>query len=189
MEEEEKVELAPVEEIKPVPLDQVEQTEPVKKEEIKKGRGARKWSMFFFVMSVILLVMVAGTIVLPIVIFIFGLFSALCWICFILFISVFTLGMIWMNDGVKEFNRGWMDFNDMLFTAGNSIYEKAIAYVPYLIVVGSVFFAITWLFMIIGRCKDVNRKKYYRGMIIASSVLTVLFIAASIITMIAHNNI
>lgn len=183
----EEIEQVSPEVIKPVPLEEVKVEE--KKEEIKEGRAAKKWSVFFFVMSVILLALVAGTIVLPIIIFIFGLLSVMCWLCFILFTTVFTLGMIWLVDGIKEFNHGWMDFNEMLFTAGNSIYEKVIVYVPYLIGVGSVFFLITWLFMILGRCKDKNRKKYYTGMIIASSVLTVMFIAVSIITMIAHNNV
>ena len=175
-----------MEEIKPVPLEEVEQQN--KKEEIKEGRAARKWSMCFFVFACIMLLVVAGTIVLPVVIMLFGIVSALCWICFILAGSVFTLGMIWLSDGVKAFNKGWMAFNDTIFNAGNTIYKKVLPVVPILVIIGSVFFLSTWLFMIIGRIKDKNRKKYYTGMIIALSVLTVLFIGVAVVTMIAHNN-
>lgn len=171
-----------MEEITPAPI------EEVKKEEIKEGKAMKKWSMFFFVMAAIGLLVVASAIVLPVVIMIFGVISALAWICFVLFISVFTLGMIWLNEGVKAFNKEWIAFNDMLFHAGDTIYQKAIVAVPYLVIGGSIFFVGAWIFIIIGICKDKNRKKLYTGLIIALSVLTVLFAIAAAVTLVAYKN-
>ena len=175
-----------MEEITPVPLNEVEVE---KKEENKEGKAAKKWSIVFFIFSCLSLIAVLGTFVLPILIILFGLLSVIAWCCFILAGSVFTIGLMWTIDGVKEFNHSWMAFNNMLFEAGNVIAEKALQAVPYIIVVGAILFAATWPFMIVGRIKDKNRKKYYTGMIIALSVLTVFFVAASILTMVAHNGV
>lgn len=174
-----------MEEVELVPTEEVQEE---KKEEIKEGKAAKKWSMFFFVMSALGLMVVAGSIALPIVIMLFGVISALCWVLFVLFISVFTLGMIWLNEGVKTFNRAWMDFNDMLFHAGDTIYQKALVTVPYLVIGASVFFIGAWIFMIAGIIKDKNRKKYYTGMLIALGIITLLFIISTIVTLIAYKN-
>ena len=174
-----------MEEITPVPLEEVKEE---KKEEIKEGKAMKKWSLFFFIMAAIGLLVVASAIALPIIIMIFGVLSALMWVCFVLAISVFTLGMIWLNEGVKAFNKDWMAFNNMLFHAGDTIYQKALSAVPYLVIGGSIFFVGAWIFIIIGIIKDKNRKKLYTGLIIALSVITLLFAISAGITLVAYKN-
>ena len=158
------------------------------KQENKEGRALKKWSLFFFIFCCIMLVMVASTLALPAIIILFGVASTICWLAFVLFVSVFTLGTIWLNEGLKAFNKGWMAFNETMFNAGETVFDKALSAVPYLIGAGSFFYLMAWLLIIIGACKDNNRKKFYKGMIIALAILTGLYIAASIVTVVAHQN-
>ena len=154
----------------------------------KKGRALKKWSLFFFIFCCIALVMVGSTFAIPVVIILFGVMSTIVWLLFVLVVSVFTLGIFWTSNDAKAFNQGWMAFNSSLFNVGEVIYDKALSAVPYLIGGGSFFYVMAWLFMIIGLCKDKNRKKFYTGMMIALAVLTTAYIAMSVITLIANNN-
>lgn len=154
----------------------------------KKGSKTKRWSLFFFIMSCIALLTVISTFVLPLIIVVFGLLSVIVWFIFLAGGTIFTLGMMWTIDGVKDFNSDWMAFNNQIFEAGNTIADQVLKAIPIVVIVSSVFFSITWLFMILGINKDKDRKKYYKGMIIALSVLTVIFIAFSIVTLIMHSN-
>ena len=154
----------------------------------KEGRVLKGWSSFFFVMSVIFTALVASTFALPFIIVVFGLFSALFWICWIVIVTVFTLGMVWLSDDTKKFNQGWMDFNNRIFDVGNSASEFGMSVVTTLVITGVVFFLITWLLMIIGLNKDQVRKRHYKGMVIALGIITFLFIALSVISLIVVYN-
>ena len=77
----------------------------------KEGRALKKWSDFFFVMSIIFTAFVASSFALPVIIVLFGLLSAIIWLCWILVVTIFTLGMIWLSDGVKQLNASWQSFN------------------------------------------------------------------------------
>ena len=160
----------------------------VKKEEPKEGKALKSWALFFFVISCIMTGIVAASIALPFFIVLFGILSALCWILFIVVGTVFTLGMMWLVDGMQEFNEGWMAFNNKLFDSSNAIANVAASAIPIFSIVGGSIVAITWLFMVIGLVTDNNRKKFYTAMIIVLSVLSFIYIAIAIITILIHTN-
>ena len=154
----------------------------------KEGKAFKRWSDFFFTMSIISTVLVGSTFALPIIIVIFGLFSALLWLLWIVVVTIFTLGMVWVSDDIKKFNQGWMNFNNGIFDIGNSASEFGMSIVTTLVIVGAIFFAITWLFMILGFNKDQVRHKHYKGMIIALGIITFIFILLGIFALIVIYN-
>ena len=156
-------------------------------EELKKGQGLKGWSLFFFILSCIATALIAASIILPFFIVVFGLFSALMWILFILVGTIFTLGMIWMVDGIKEMNQQWMTFNDKIFNSGNVVADVVSAAIPTMAVIGGVIVGITWIFMIIGILADKNRKKHYTAMLIVLGVLSLVYIIIAVISIIANN--
>ena len=156
-------------------------------EELKKGKGLKGWSLFFFILSCIATGLIAASIALPFFIIIFGLFSALMWILFIVVGTIFTLGMIWMVDGIKEMNQQWMSFNDKIFNSGNVVADVVSAAIPTMAVIGGVIVGITWIFMIIGISTDKNRRKYYTAMLIVLGVLSLVYIIIAIISVITNN--
>lgn len=150
----------------------------------KEGRAFKKWSDFFFSMSIIFTVFVASSFALPIIVVLFGLTSAIIWLCWILVVTIFTLGMVWTMDDTKKFNQGWMDFNNKIFDIGNSASEFGTNIVTTLVIIGVVFFIGAWTFMIIGFNKDQVRHRHYKGMIIALGIITFLFVLLAVFSLI-----
>ena len=159
-----------------------------RKQEPKEGKAFKGWALFFFIVSCVMTGIIAASIALPFFIVIFGVISAICWILFVFVGTVFTLGMMWLIDGMKEFNEGWMAFNNKLFDSSNAIAEVATRAIPILSIIGGTIVAITWLFMVIGMATDKNRKKFYLAMIIVLGVLTLVYIAIAVITIVIHSN-
>ena len=159
-----------------------------KKEEPKEGKALKSWSLFFFVLSCIMTCIVAASIALPFFIALFGIVSVLCWLLFVVIGSIFTIGMIWLIDGMKDFNTGWMNFNNTLFDSTSAIAETAAKAIPIFSIAGGAIVMITWLFMIIGISTDKNRKKFYTAMLIVLGVLSLVYIAIAIITIVIHAN-
>ena len=183
MDEEVKQEVTPVDE--PAPR----RGRRKKKEEPKEGKALKGWALFFFIISCIMTGIVAASIALPFFITLFGIVSVICWLAVVAIVTIFTIGMIWLVDGVKEFNAGWMAFNTKLFESSSVIAETAAKAIPVLSIIGGSIVAITWLFMIIGMATDKNRKKFYLAMIITLGVLTLIYITIAIITIVMHQNV
>ena len=101
-----------------------------KKEEPKEGKAFKGWALFFFIISCIMTGIVAASIALPFFITLFGIVSVICWLAVVAIVTIFTLGMIWLVDGVKEFNAGWMAFNTQLFESSSVIAETAAKAIP-----------------------------------------------------------
>lgn len=157
---------------------------PNNPEEPKKGKALKKLSTVFFVFTCICAVLIGLTIALPALITIVGLLSAIVWVVFILTGSIFTLGMMWLSDDVKQFNQWWMDTNTKLFDSGNNVAEFGTKVVPIIAIVGGAFMLITWALLIIGFNTDEYRHKTYKGQIIALGIITGISIALLIIALI-----
>ena len=151
-----------------------------------KGRALYKWSNFFFVLTCIGTVLAGITLALPVFITILSVLSVLVWLLFIVFVSIFTLFTIWANDDVKTFVHEWQLFNEKLFDSSKNVDEFAKSVIPIFLIVGAVNILFTLLFVIIGRCTDVERKKKYLGKIIALSIITLLYIVFLIINFIVR---
>ena len=149
-----------------------------------KGRALHKWSTFFFVLTIIGTVLAGITLVLPIFLVIVGLISALAWVVVIAFVSIFTLFMIWTSEDAKSFFNGWRVFNEKLLDSSNNAQGFAQSVIPAMLISGGAIILITWLFLIIGRCTDAERKKKYVGKIIALSIITVIYIVFLIFNLI-----
>ena len=170
-------------------------TEPVprkgrrqKKEEPKEGRALKGWALAFFVVSCVMTGIVAASIALPFFIVLFGIVSVICWLAIVAIVTIFTIGMIWLNEDVKAINSGWMAFNTQLFESSQAIADVAAKAIPILSIIGGTIVSITWLFMVIGMATDKNRKKFYLAMIITLGVLTLVYIAIAVITIVMHSN-
>lgn len=174
--------------VAPPPSKLPDKNEEATPEELKKGKALKGWSLVFFIFSCIATALIAMSIVLPFFIIIFGLISGLVWFLFIVLGTVFTIGLMWTVDAVKEFNQGWMAFNDKLFNSSETILNSLIGAIPVMAVVGAVIMLITWILMIIGISTDKNRKKYYTAMLIVLGVLSLLYIIIAIISIVANNS-
>ena len=150
----------------------------------KEGRVLKRFSNFFFVLSCISLFFIVATFILPFLIALVGVFSALLWVCFILIGTVCTLGMMWLSDGVKDFNQWWMDANNSMFDAGNNVQAWGSKIIPPVAIVGTILIVITWIFIIVGFNVDQARHRHYKGKLIALSIISGLFVIGAIITLI-----
>ena len=154
----------------------------------KEKRGLKGWSMFFFILSCISLVLVSMTFILPILAIIIGLLSLILWLIAIVFGTIITLGLIWLSDETKAINAGWMGFNEWIFGAGGTITEYAGTIIPIVTWVGAGIFVLTWILMISGLVSDKQRHKRYKGLTIALTVLTILYIVCAIFTVVAYGS-
>lgn len=148
-----------------------------------KGRVFYKWSSFFFVLTCIGVTLTGITLVLPVFLTIVGIISVFAWLIVIVVISLFTLFMIWNSEDAKAFIHGWREFNDGLFDSTKNVQEFSSNVIPIILISGGIVILITWLFIIIGRITDSERKKKYTGKIIALSIITLLYIVFLIINL------
>lgn len=166
-----------------VPVDN-NQIKPLKphKEEPKKGRALKKWATFFFVLSCISFGLIIATLALPIFLAIVGIVSVIAWLVLLIISTIFTIGLIWTSESVRNLNQGWMELNDKLFNSSDLVYEFVVKVIPTMTIVGAIIIAITWVFLFFGIATDNNRKKFYRGMIIALGVISFLYLVATILS-------
>ena len=146
-----------------------------------KGRKLFGWSRFFFVLTCIGTVLTGVMVFLPFFLIIFGLLSALIWIIYILAVTIFTLGMIWLSKDMQQFSGNWMDFNNTLFDSSNNAADMALKFVPFILISGAVVIGFTWMFLVLGRVFDEARKKKYNGLMIALGVISAIYIIFLII--------
>ena len=153
-----------------------------------EGKTLKGWSVFFFVLTCISTFLVITTTALPFFIIIFGLLMGLIWFIFAVGGSVFTIGLMWTVDGVRSFNAGWMAFLGSIFESPKVVAESVDKAIPIIMILGGVIIIITWIFMIVGIATDKNRKKYYTAMMIILGVISLLYIAVTILSIIVNAN-
>ena len=152
------------------------------------GKVLNVFSKLFFVLTIIGTILTGVMVFLPIFLAILGVVSTIAWLALIIFVSIFTIGLIWTSEDFKSFNTGWMSFNSTLFSSSNTITEFALKVIPSVLVSGGVIIALCWLFTILGRCLDKFRKRKYKGRIIGLSIITVIYIAFLTLNIIIHNS-
>lgn len=176
---------------KPIPLDQIGKNTPIpskkkmSRKERKvtdfphdpvKGRTFYKWAKFFFGLTCFGTVMAGFMLALPIFLAIVGLFSALLWIFYIIFVSLFTLFLIWTSSDAKSFIEGWGAFNESLFNAAETTHGWYKASIVWILISGAVVIFTTWILLIVGNVKDKERHKGYVGRMIATGIITFVYI-------------
>ena len=156
--------------------------------EVKEGKALKGWSLFFFILTCVITTVVAASIALPFFIIIFGLIAGLLWFLFVAVGTIFTIGLMWTIDGIRSINDGWLSLLEQVFNSSNTVVEVVSKAIPIIVIIGAVIILITWVFMIVGRATDKNRKKYYTAMLIVLSFLSVLYIIIAIITIVANSS-
>ena len=151
------------------------------------GKTLNAFSKLFFVLTIIGTVLTGVMVFLPIFLAIVGIFSTLLWLIGVVFVTVFTLGIIWTSNDFKSFNEGWMSFNTSMFNSSNSLTEFALGVIPFILISGAVIISLSWLFTILGRVFDKIRIKRYKGRIIGLSIITVIYIVFLVLNIIIHN--
>ena len=158
-----------------------------RKEEPKEGLALKKWGLFFFVLSCIATLLIVASLVLPFLIGLFGVVSVIAWLAIVAIITLFTVGMIWTVEEARTINTNWMAFNNWLFSSTETVANTAAKAIPAISIIGGAILVIAWLFMIIGLLTDKNRKKYYKGIVIALGVITFVYIAIAVVTIVLHS--
>lgn len=169
-----------------LPVQQVEDEEEY--EDKAGGRALNAFSKLFFVLTIIGTVLAAVMVFLPIFLAIVGVVSTIFWIVAIIFLSVFTIGLIWTSEDFKSFNTGWMDFNSRMFNSTNTLAEFALKAIPFVLISGGIIIAFSWVFTILGAVFDKFRKNKYKGRIIGLAIITVIYIVFLVLNIIIHNN-
>ena len=184
----------PNKQIKPLPPKQPQKPRKLSKKERRhtdfpgnpvKGRKFFKWTKFMFTMFVISLALVIGTFGIGIFMVLMGVISAFFWIIAIIIVSIFTLFIIWTQQDAKDFFNGWRDMNEKLLDKSNDVLAFAEKLVTPILIVGFSFFALAWLFIIIGLSTDKERKKKYLGHLIAMSILSAIFLLFAFLNIVA----
>lgn len=172
----------PVEESKPKSKRQLkkERKKADKPGDPYKGRAAYKWFKFFFILFCIALGLVVLGFALPLLLTIIGVFSFLMWLLFIIFGTIFTIGLMWTDDGVKKFFSDWNNASTKLMDMTNNSYALAGKVLPPIIIAGCVLFIICWIFVLAGYNKDIERKPKYKKFLIALGIVTGIFVLAAI---------
>ena len=152
----------------------------------KKGKAFKGWTRFFFVLACIAFSVLIVSFFSPVLIFLVGLFSTIGWGFFIVFGSILTLGLMWIPDETKEFNQGWIDFNDRLFNSSDATQQFVFGIIPYISFSALGIFLISWLFIIIGLNKDKTHKKYYFSHMITMIVLSAICIPFAIMSLVMY---
>lgn len=173
----------------------INKPEPIKKKDRhqetpnnpKKGRALHKWSLFFFVLTCIGTALAGAMLILPFFLVIAGAISVLAWLIVIVFMSIFTLFLIWTSEEAKEFIHNWRLFNESLIDSSKNVQDFANKLIPTMLITGGAFILITWLFLIIGISTDVVRKKKYLGKIIALIVITLIYVVFLFINLKNYN--
>lgn len=150
-------------------------------EELEEGKIINAFSKAFFVLTIIGTVLAAITVFLPFFLIIIGIFSVLFWFIAIVFVTVFTLGIIWTFDETKAINAAWMAFNGNLFNSSATVAGFAESVIPFILISGAIVISLAWLFTIIGFCTTQSQRKKYVGRIVGLIIITVLYIAFLVI--------
>ena len=150
-----------------------------------KGRKLYKASNFFFALSCIMTAIVGATFAVPFFTIIFGIMSVMIWFVFVAFGTIFTIGLMWTVQGIKDANASWMDFNSKVFDSGAIVANALITAIPILAGVGLAIFILTWILLGVGYKKDEFRRKGYKAKLIIFIFITLLFIVLSIVSMFA----
>lgn len=155
----------------------------------KRKTAKQKWSNILLAFSIIAVIY---AITYSFSGFAIGLPVAVLWIAWfiiVLIVTICTIGMIWISDGWKSFNSGFMAFNESVGNATAVVMKFMYSIFPYL----SSFFGlcvIAFLILsIIGFKKQQDKKEGYKGKLICSIVLTVIFVIVTIFDIIAFTNL
>lgn len=155
----------------------------------KRKTAKQKWSNVLLIFSIIAVIYAitysfSGLII--------GLPIAALWIAWffiVLFVTICTIGLIWLSDDFKSFNSGFMAFNESVVNATEAVTEFMYKIFPYL---ASFFGFCVIAFLILsinGFKKQQDKKEGYKGKLIWAIVLTALFVIATIFDIIVFTNL
>ena len=150
-----------------------------------QGRKLYNASKTFFILSCVITAIVGATFALPFIAVIVGIISVMLWFVFVAFGTIFTIGLMWTVQEIKNMNGSWMDFNTSVFNSGSVIADAMVTATPIIAGVGLMIVIVAWILLGVGYKKDEFRRKNYKTYLIVLIFVTLLFVVLSIVALIA----
>ncbi len=153
----------------------------------KRGREKpkRSWlkhlSRFFMVMTVLAVVYSALFILAPLIITVPAMILYIIWFVVVVLVSVFTLGLMWLNDGWRDFSTNFLNVNNKLWDFANHAEEYLAGTFGYFIIGFGAVIVCSIVVSTIGLCSKKYRVEGYKASLICTLILAAVYIAFAII--------
>ena len=162
----------------------IEQTPEEEPKLNKKGKPKKSFYLgnLLITLSGIALGIMGAMALVPLLTFFAGVVAAIFFALIILGASLFTLFIIWGNPEFKSFVDGYSEFLGKLFKneITDVFYSVAKSIYLYLLIIGLFILLTTLIYCIIKKKKDDKKSAVKTGQLIASIIMLILFIVASV---------
>lgn len=143
-----------------------------------KKSGLTKWTNALLILSILAVLYSASYLITPLLTLLPAIILWLIWFCVVAVPTVITLGTIWLNEDWKTFNRKFINFNVGITEFSLGLTEIFYQIFPFVASFFGLCVLAFFILSIIGRRKTKNR---FKGKLIWSIVLLVLFVGFIII--------
>ena len=153
----------------------------------KRGREKPKrsplkhLSRFFVVLTVIAVVYSALFILAPLIITVPAMILYIIWFVVVVLVSVFTLGLMWLNEGWRDFSTNFLNVNNQLWDFANHAEEYLAGTFSYFVIGFGACILGSIIVSTIGLCSKKYRVEGYKASLISTVVLAVVYIAFIIV--------
>lgn len=129
----------------------------------EKKPALRTWSIITMIFAIIGTSYLVLYPVFPFIIFIPGIVLWVIWFMIVLIVTVFTIGIIWANDGWKNFNTGFMNFNNSFWNGSNTVVDALVNSFKFIAPISGGFVALSFILSLIGFLTRDKESKYAKG--------------------------
>lgn len=153
---------------------------------VKKNKSAlQKWSDVLLIFAIIAVVYAITYEFSGIVIMLPTALLYLIWFAMVVLASVLTVGTVWLIEAWRNFNTGFMEFNQKVAIFSGTTAQFLYDSFPYLASFFAVCVIAFLVVSIIGRKKQQDPKEGFKGKLITAIVFTVVFIVAIVFDLLA----
>ncbi len=154
-----------------------------------KKSALQKWSNVTLTFSIIAVVYALFYIASGFLTMLPALVLWIAWLTVVVPITLFSIGLIWLNDGFKAFNQAFIDFNTKVGNGSIGFTQFLYKALPYM----TAFFAL-WLLAflilsIVGFARHKDKKEGFKAKLIWAIILIVLFVVLIILDLIFAKNV
>jgi len=147
----------------------------------KRNSLLKRLSVLFMVLTVIGVVYAGLYILTPIIIIVPAAICYLIWFVIVAVVSIVTIGIIWVNDGWKNFSQGFLDFNNSLWNFANNTTEVMANLFKGLITSFGLCIVASIVISLVGVTSKRFSHEKYKATLITSIILGVVFVGFTIL--------